>query len=200
MRVWWLVSLVLFTEALLTGCGTPATRVILLPDEDGHVGAVLVSNAKGQEKIDAAYAEVTIDAKQSAPSKPSAIGREAVERQYSSLLKGQPTKPMTIILSFLLDSTELTAASKAMLPEVLKAVRGRQPTEVTVFGHADASGREQHNVALSADRARVVAEILKKADPSLQVEVKYFGDKLPLVPTPPGTQEPRNRRVEIQIL
>ena len=194
----------LFIAALLlmlAGCASaPATRVVLLPDEEGRVGAVVVSNARGQEKIDEAYAAVTIDTKEAAPSKPSPIGREAVERRYSELLQAQPTPPKAFILNFLLDSTELTAASKAMLPELLLAVRGRKPTEVTVAGHADASGWEHRNLTLSAERAQAVADLLKQADPSVPVELKYFGDKQPLVPNPPGKPEPRNRRAEIQIL
>jgi len=42
--------------------------------------------------------------------------------------------------------------------------------------------------------------LLKKIDPDLPVEVQYFGDRVPLVPTPPGVPEPRNRRAEIFIL
>jgi outer membrane protein OmpA-like peptidoglycan-associated protein len=42
--------------------------------------------------------------------------------------------------------------------------------------------------------------MLRKIDPELPVELGWFGDKSPLVPTAPGVAEPRNRRAEILIL
>jgi outer membrane protein OmpA-like peptidoglycan-associated protein len=80
---------------------------------------------------------------------------------------------------------------------VLQAVRDRSPTEVTVFGYADSVGTEQYNMNLSAQRARAVAKRLTHLHPNLPVDGRYFADKSPLVPSPPGKPEPRNRRAEI---
>jgi outer membrane protein OmpA-like peptidoglycan-associated protein len=122
-----------------------------------------------------------------------------VEKSYDELLRAQPSRPRNFTLNFLLDSTVLTDESKALLPEVLRVARDRAPTEVTVFGHADASGSELHNTRLSADRARMVAALLRKADPTMvDIDVQWFGDRLPLVRS--DSREARNRRVEIQIL
>ena len=104
------------------------------------------------------------------------------------------------MLNFLFDSMQLTQASKKMLPEVLQVVRDRSPTEVTVFGYTDSSGAAAYNLTLSAERARAVARLLKQINPKLPVDVQYFGDKYPLVPSPRGVPEPRNRRAEIVIL
>ena len=50
---------------LLAACATPPpppqprTTVTLLPDEDGQVGAVLVSNAAGTQRVSEAFAATT---------------------------------------------------------------------------------------------------------------------------------------------
>ncbi|WP_091472432.1 OmpA family protein [Methylophilus rhizosphaerae] len=93
-----------------------------------------------------------------------------------------------------------TGSRITLLPEVLQVVRARLPTEVTVFGYDDAAGKPDYNLALSARRANAVAELLRKMAPDLPVNVQYFGDKAPLIPTPPGVPEPRNRRAEIFVL
>ncbi len=183
---------------LLSGC-VAGTRVTLLPDQSGHVGAVTVSDAKGQQRIDQAYNTVVVDPS-SAPGKPRMNDRQAFEKEHRALLDAQPTPPRSFVLNFLFDSMQLTQESRKTLPEVLQAVRQRSPTEVTVFGYADSSGTAAYNMALSAQRARAVARLLKQIDPSLPMEVKYFGDKAPLVPTPPGVREPRNRRAEVFVL
>jgi outer membrane protein OmpA-like peptidoglycan-associated protein len=188
--------------AAVAGCASfrpGQTRVILLPDEDGHVGAVSVASSAGSRMLSSAFSEVTVVTAVSGPEPVRALGREPVEKDYAGLLHAQPLRPRSFTLNFLLDSTALTEESRALLAEVIRAARERSPTEITVFGHADASGSEQHNTRLSAERARQVAALLRKADPALQdIDVQWFGDRMPLVRS--ESREPRNRRVEIQIL
>ena len=193
-----LFTVVLLTVAgVLSGCAT--TRVTLLPDQSGHVGAVTVSDAQGRQRIDQAFSTVAVG-RSSAPGTPRAVDRQAFEKDHRALLDAQPTPPRSFMLNFLFDSMELTPASRKMLPDVLQVVRDRIPTEITVFGYADSSGTAAYNLALSAERARAVARLLKQIDPKLPIDVRYFGDKVPLVPSPPGVPEPRNRRAEIVVL
>lgn len=188
---------VLAVGGMLSGCAT--TRVTLLPDHSGHVGAVTVSNAQGQRRIDQAFNTVAVE-QSSAPGAPRAVDRQSFDKTHQVLLDAQPTPPRSFMLNFLFNSMELTAESRKMLPEIMQVVRERSPTEITVFGYADAAGTATYNLALSAQRARSVARLLKQIDPHLPIDVKYFGDKVPLVPSPPGVPEPRNRRAEIVIL
>ncbi len=187
----------LAVASLLSGCAV--TRVTLLPDHSGHVGAVTVSNAQGRQRIDQAFNSVAVD-QSSAPGKPRAVDRQIFEKEHRALIDAQPTPPRSFVLNFRFDSMELTPESRKMLPEVMQVVRDRSPTEVAVFGYADASGSAAYNLALSAQRARAVARVLKQIDPHMPIDVQYFGDKVLLVPTSRGVPEPRNRRAEIFIL
>ena len=194
--------------AALAGCAAPPpaasgpkTTVILMPDADGKVGSVSVSTLAGSQTIDQAFDRSTVGAAASAPSATSALGRDAVEATHPELLKAMPPKPMLFVLNFLLDKTILTDESNALLGAVIEAARERKPTEITVFGHADASGTPERNLRLSAERAQYVADLLKKSDPGLdRIEVQFFGDTAPLIPTARGVREPRNRRAEVMIL
>jgi outer membrane protein OmpA-like peptidoglycan-associated protein len=198
----WAAALILAALGMLGGCaGTPRTTVVLMPDEDGRVGAVVVSSADTAQRIDQAYSAVTVVGTRSPPSVATARGQKAVESSYADLLKAQPLKPRTYILHFLLDSTAMTEESKALVPEVVEAVRARKPTEITIYGHTDATGTERHNDRLSAERARVVADLLRKSDPTLDhIDVRSCGDRAPLVPSDARTPQPRNRRAEVVIL
>ncbi len=188
------------------GCATPPvqtqrTTVVLMPDEDGNVGAVSVTTGVGSQDIDQAYSFATVEGGHSQPSRVNLMGRELVAKAYSRVLNAQPPKPRSFILHFLLDKTVLTEESKAQLPELFDAIRARKPTEITIFGHADATGSEKHNYALSAERAKTIAGLLRKNDPSLDhIDVQYFGDKAPLIPSDPRVPEPRNRRAEVMVL
>lgn len=196
-------ALLLFAAATLGGCAThPSTRttVVLLPDEDGKVGAVTVSTPSGTQVLHEAFSYSSGNGPQAAPSKARKIGRDTVEAAYGALLRAQPQQPRTFILNFLLDKTELTEESKAMLPSLFGVVRERRPTTITVFGHADAIGSQERNLKLSADRAEAAARLLRTNDPTLdEIEVQFFGDTKPLAPSAARASEPRNRRVEILI-
>lgn len=193
-----LLTLVLLVVGVLAGCAT-MTRVTLLPDQSGHVGAVTVSNAQGRQRIDQAFHTVTVE-RSSRPGKPRAEDPRAFENAHRALLDAEPTPPRSFVLNFLFDSMELTPESKKMLPGVLQIVRDRSPTEITVFGYTDAVGTPEYNLGLSAQRARAVAKLLRQIDPKMPIDVRYFGARYPLVPSRPGVPEPRNRRAEIVIL
>jgi peptidoglycan-associated lipoprotein len=190
--------------ALLFGCAAPpkppTTTVILLPDEDGHVGAVSVSSGGGTRQLDEGFGATTVTGPNGTPSPIASIGEQKVSANYESLLKAQPPKPVFFILYFNMDRTTLTEESKAMIPQVLEAIRERKPTEITIFGHTDATGSERHNMKLSADRAGTIAKLLQKDDPSLdRIQLQNFGDNKPLIQS--GSKaEPRNRRAEVMIL
>ena len=198
----WLKSLLVAAAAVLGGCAsTPTTTVVLLPDEDGHVGAVVVSDQAGGQRIDQAFGAVTVARAGQKPSGVTPRGESSVARAYGDLLRAQPRKPASFTLYFLLGSTALTEESKSIVPEVIESARGRKPTEIAVYGHADASGTERRNDKLSEDRARLVADMLRRSDPAFdEIDVQSFGDRVPAVPTEGRVPEPRNRRAEVVIL
>jgi outer membrane protein OmpA-like peptidoglycan-associated protein len=123
-----------------------------------------------------------------------------VDTVYGALLKGQPPRPATFVLHFVLDKTVLTDESRAQLPALYAALRERQPSSITVFGHADATGSQEWNLKLSAERAEAVAQMFRANDPSLRnIELMFFGDTRPLKPGDKAS-DPKNRRVEILML
>ena len=67
-----------------------------------------------------------------------------------------------------------------------------------VSGHADSSGGDAYNLALSERRARNVADLLVgKGVAADSLVVQSFGETRPAVQTGDGVREPLNRRVEI---
>jgi outer membrane protein OmpA-like peptidoglycan-associated protein len=195
-----------FGLGALSGCATPPpppsrTTLILLPDDDGHVGSASLVTAQGRETLDEAFSATSTAGSAGTPSSARSLGRAAVDARYADLLVAQPLPPRSITLHFLLDRAVLTEASKARLPELLRIARERKPTVISLFGHADTSGTREYNLRLSLERAQAVASWLRQSDPSLdRLDVRAFGSAEPL--TEPGVKptDPRNRRVEVQIL
>lgn len=69
---------------------------------------------------------------------------------------------------------------------------------ILVTGHTDRSGPSDYNIWLSERRAKAVKSALQgMAVPETQIRTDWKGETRPMVPTPPGVREERNRRVEI---
>ncbi len=104
----------------------------------------------------------------------------------------------TYLIFFDWDSAALSARARDIIAEAVRNSVRVQHTRFEVTGHADRTGGEEYNLALSLRRARAVAdEVQRWGIPERQIAVRGVGDTQPLVATAPGVREPQNRRVEI---
>jgi outer membrane protein OmpA-like peptidoglycan-associated protein len=180
-----------------TGAGD---LIVLLPDADGGaVGAASVSNRLGSEDLERERAATRV-VSGGAPAPASIMDDAQVQAIFGDALSALPIPPQFFVLQFRFETDELTEESRALLPEVLKAIAGRPAPEVAVVGHTDTTGDARSNIALGMDRANAVRSLLIGVglDPSL-IEVESHGEADLLVRTPDETREPRNRRVEISV-
>lgn len=190
---------VFVTLVFLSACSTPPDKIILLPDPEGKVGAVIVHSATGQQTINKAYAGV--DVTQGGAIEKTMDSQSSVETRYSQLLAARPPRPRTFTIFFLFDSaTDLAPESLATVKE-LKAVLATWPApQLVVVGHTDLAGSQDFDDNLSKRRAQTVAAFLiKQGISAQQIETAARGKREPLVHTADGVPNRMNRRVVITI-
>jgi OmpA-OmpF porin, OOP family len=190
---------VFVTLVFLSACSTPPDKIILLPDPEGKVGAVIVHSATGQQTINKAYAGV--DVTQGGAIEKTMDSQSSVETRYSQLLAARPPRPRTFTIFFLFDSaTDLAPESLATVKE-LKAVLATWPApQLMVVGHTDLAGSQDFDDNLSKRRAQTVAAFLiKQGISAQQIETAARGKREPLVHTADGVPNRMNRRVVITI-
>jgi OOP family OmpA-OmpF porin len=96
------------------------------------------------------------------------------------------------------DKSNINPAGQAVIDQVLADARKMGTVNISATGHADRSGPEDYNMALSLRRADSVREALIKGGiPADAITVAGRGESEPAVPTPDGVREQANRRVEI---
>ncbi|MGE5698674.1 MAG: OmpA family protein [Deltaproteobacteria bacterium] len=175
------------------------TSVVLLPDEHGKTGAVVVSGGGSERTLSEPRQAVSVEAGAS-PGKTFVMPEKEVTAAVGAALETLPKAPVRYILYFKHDSAELTAESRSRLKEVMRATRARAPVDVSVVGHTDTVGDKPYNYQLSLKRAKAVAAILaaEGLDPSI-LEIASHGKDNPLIPTGDQVSEPRNRRVEVTV-
>lgn len=184
--------------ALLAACSTP-DKIILLPDPDGKVGAVVVHSATGEQTIDKAYAGV--DVTKGGAIEKTLDSQSTVQARYGELLAARPPRPMTFTIFFLFDSATELAPESAATVKKLKTVLATWPApQLVVVGHTDLAGSQDFNDKLSMQRAQTVATFLiKQGIPAQQIEIAARGKREPLVPTADGVPHRMNRRAVITI-
>ncbi|QDL53796.1 OmpA family protein [Rhodoferax aquaticus] len=191
-----LVAMVLLGAALLTGCAGPGSYVVLLPSPDGTVGKVVVQGKAGEQLLTEGQSGAKLDG--SAP--PFAVKSEDLQRDFGAAMAARPPLPERFLLYFEVGGSELTAQSKALLPEILARASSRKSLDLSVIGHSDTQGAADANEALALKRANAIAEQLRQLGlKDAVISVESHGERNLLVPTPDDTPEPRNRRVEITL-
>jgi outer membrane protein OmpA-like peptidoglycan-associated protein len=200
--------LVLLGVVLVCGCGPRrvVTRVanpdlvVLLPEPDGGaVGRASVSNQQGSVDLEGARAATRVLPGQ-APAAVASMSEAEVASVFGEALAATPMAPQFFVLYFRFESNVLTDESRALFPQVLKAVASYAAPEVVAVGHTDTTGDPKANIDLGLNRADAVRTMLIGAglDAAL-IEVRSHGEADLLIKTPDETSEPRNRRVEIAI-
>ncbi len=193
----WLAALALLA---LSACA-PNNLFVLLEDDDGKVGAIQVQNEAGAQTLNQAGQATGLDRAGQEPVEPFVLEEDEIREVFGEALDAQPEPPVTFLLYFRTGTSELTAESQALIPDILRTIDEREtPPRIAVVGHTDTLGAASVNAALSLDRANVVRDLLlsRDLDPDF-VEATSHGENNPLVPTADNVSEPRNRRVEVTI-
>ncbi len=110
------------------------------------------------------------------------------------------TQPIAGIVFFEWDSAVPPESAAQTIDSVVNYTKVCRWTSLVVTGHADRSGTDGYNEALSVRRAQAVAAILtQRGMPAGVLSVSGRGESEPKVPTPDGERNPTNRRVEITV-
>lgn len=109
--------------------------------------------------------------------------------------------PATHLLFFELDRHELMPAARETVRLVVEQAKVMPMATLIVAAHADRSGTDRHNDALSRQRLdSVVVELVASGVPRERVvRAEYHGERQPRIPTHDGIRQPENRRVEIRV-
>jgi outer membrane protein OmpA-like peptidoglycan-associated protein len=198
---------VLLTVLMISSCATvkntvvPVTvkdTIVLVQDADGKVGQLTVTTKGGAKTLTVQNTVVEVTGSGESPSDPKTIDQNQIDSLFADSLKALPLEPVSFLLYFLNNSTELTAISKSHIPEVLSLFNNREFYEISIIGHTDTTGSDEYNMKLSSDRAKAVRDtLLSRGIRSDQMELRYHGKRDPLIPTGDNVSEPRNRRVEV---
>jgi outer membrane protein OmpA-like peptidoglycan-associated protein len=181
---------------LLGGCAT--SSLVLLPDDEGHQGAVAVleSGGKATETVIADGNSRTKLGGGAPVARP--LGSGGLKKEEAALLTQLPPPAKSFLLYFDQGTVTLTPESVSVLNEIRAEIAARSGPDVQVTGHTDTVGGEADNDRLSAQRAEEVLNWLASQgiDRSIMSSVGR-GERELKEPTVDNYASAANRRVEI---
>jgi outer membrane protein OmpA-like peptidoglycan-associated protein len=183
---------------ILALSGGATSSLVVLPDDDGHQGAVAVLESDGaptEAVIDSGNSRTALGTR-TPVAKPR--GPDGLKKQEAALLTGLPPPAKSFLLYFEQGTTTLTSQSSTVLPALRQEIAARSGAEVEVIGHTDTVGSEEDNDRLSTKRAEEVLAWLASQgfDPSMMSAIGR-GERQLMQPTLDNVDNPANRRVEV---
>jgi len=181
---------------ILAGCPRQALFVVL-PSQEGGVGAVSVDDGKTVTTLDRPYATAESRAGSSEPVEES---RGNIDVIFRRAFAAQPILPQHFRLYFVLGSDELTPPSATAYRLAFDDIKRRPVYQVEVVGHTDTLGDLRTNQTLSLARAAAVRDrLVRDGIEPAAISIVGRGKLDLIVPTADGVAEPRNRCVVITV-
>lgn len=115
---------------------------------------------------------------------------------------GVPELPVLYRVFFDWNKSDISTETARILGDAARTAKAAeaQVTRIVATGHADRSGPDRYNMALSLRRANAVKSMLiREGVPETRIVVIGKGESETLTPTADGVREQLNRRVEIVI-
>ncbi|WP_082702208.1 OmpA family protein [Pseudacidovorax intermedius] len=185
---------------LLAACAAPpSTRVVLLPQADGTPSAVVVATQGGEQRLDKPYAQASVIATDQ-PPRLGATDAATVQAENPALFAMRPPASRRYVLFFDAGGTQLAAASQRELDALLADASAQPGSDVVITGHTDTRGAAAANDALSLARAQLLQRMLvARGFAANRIEAAGRGERELAVPTADNVDEPRNRRVVVEV-
>ena len=125
--------------SLLGACASKANLVVVIPEENGHIGAVQVESGGSTTLLTGAYAALG-GGSGSSHMKPVQLASTEVGQIFGTALSAQPIPPKTYTLYFINDSEDLRPDSKLAFEQVFGEIARRKAAELVVTGFTDTMG------------------------------------------------------------
>lgn len=114
------------------------------------------------------------------------------------MLKSSGTKGVKVFVLSDMDANSLSLDNLRTLDMLAMEIKANGPCQVTVIGHADNIGAADVNEAVSAQRARMVTDHLKKRGVS-NITTSWESYNHPVAGNDTAAGRAKNRRVEIYV-
>ncbi|MEO7956810.1 MAG: OmpA family protein [Fibrobacteria bacterium] len=194
----------LITAGILAGCATRAGNGALIGAGTGGVLGGIIGKATGNTAAGAIIGAAVGGTAGAAighymDKQAAELQRDLKDAKVERVGEGIKITFNSGIL-FDVDSDKLRADATSNLNNLARVLNKYDDTEVMVQGHTDNTGSDDHNLALSRERANSVSRVLKNDGvKSGRIDESGLGETSPVSDNGSASGRQANRRVEVAI-
>jgi outer membrane protein OmpA-like peptidoglycan-associated protein len=194
----------LITAGILSGCATRAGNGALIGAGTGGVLGGLIGKASGNTAAGAIIGAAVGGTAGAAighymDKQAAELQRDLKDAKVERVGEGIKITFNSGIL-FDVDSDKVRSDATSNLNNLARVLNKYDDTEVMVQGHTDNTGSDDHNLALSKERANSVSRVLKKDGvKSGRIDESGLGETSPVADNGSASGRQANRRVEVAI-
>ncbi len=142
---------------------------------------------------------VAKDATQAASKAPPAERELIVVYLPQTAAKANAAPPSLTVRFDRTGGTNANTQTQKLAADLKSVIGARKDCTISVAGYADTLGDDAVNLAVSRERAQIVANGLRKALPGVEVKEVAWGERSLAVWTPDNKVEMANRRVDVNV-
>lgn len=134
--------------------------------------------------------------------KPKPVAPPPVAKAEPAPVLPAPTKKKIVLrgVQFDFDKANIREDAKPILDQAAKTLAEEKAVSVVVAGHTDAVGSDAYNMGLSDRRAKSVkAYLVGQGIDGDRLEVKAYGETMPVADNDTDEGRAQNRRVELEV-
>jgi outer membrane protein OmpA-like peptidoglycan-associated protein len=163
------------------------------------VGKVTVRTRAGSALLNNPNESTTIARAEERPTRQELFSEKKIKDMFGDTLTKEPDPPTHFRFYFQTGSADLLDGALDELAKAKASVQERKPCDLSVIGHTDTVGDNDSNRELALRRAESVANALKNQGVTHSFDIRYYGENDLAIPTADNVDEPRNRRVEVEV-
>lgn len=195
---------VVATIVFSVGACTKREVVVLLPESDGTVGNLTVTEERaggGQVELSEPFAAARVGGALGSGAREGSLSLEQIEERFGEVTGILPDDVERFVIYFETGQSSLSQDDIAVLQELRESIDLRPAAEIEVVGHTDTVGNGALNDQLSIERAISAREALvgQLGIASDRITASGRGERQLAVETADDTPNTQNRRVELRL-
>lgn len=191
--------IILLTILSLFGCS--GTMVVLVPDNYGKLGEVDVQTKGATLTLSKQNESTSVSDPKNAPQESEIITDADLKSEFNDLIDHQLKSPERFSLDGFVSGSSDVSKYDDVLIKIADLIKTKNTCSVIIIGNSDTVGTNEINSGIAKARANAVRNSLIQLGIKQECipEVRFYGESDLAVLTDDNVDEPKNRRVEVEV-
>lgn len=148
----------------MMGCNQPKKHqsFVVLADNKKEHNAVIVSNNKGNQRLNKVREFVKLEDSNTTMEEPEIMSKKEFDKRFNGVIQAFPNEPLIFKLYLKKSHVELTSASQKILIKVVEEILKNTPCIIDISGYSNMGISKTENLEVSLQEAKSLQYIIQE--------------------------------------